>query len=181
MHLVLWAYSPALPWACSARFFSWMRAKFLLERSLLRGASRLARVVPRGSAHRVPAPLAGPVGIFGIRRAPKRPWPSPMWPPPSSTGRSGFSSSWGVLPERVRNGAWWRVWAGLWMQTVPVRGGKAVPPLQSGFRRRTLGLETSGSNLRPRCGRSANLLQWRSMRGSIRKVARLRAPLGSGY
>src|SRR5258708_39517901 len=38
--------------------------ELLFQRRLLRGASRLARVVPRAAAHRVPAPLAGPVGIF---------------------------------------------------------------------------------------------------------------------
>src|SRR6266446_8812096 len=105
----------------------------------------LARVVPRAAAHRVPAPLAGPVGIFrfvvrGSGRGGRQCGRHRQYADQDSHNHGVFS-----LRE-----CWERsiVAAGCRRKAVPGRGGKAVPPLQPGFPRRNADVETSGSNFR---------------------------------
>src|SRR5216684_6657287 len=66
MHLALWAVESLAALGLLRHILLVDAFELLFQWRLLRGASRLARVVPRAAAHRVPAPLAGPVGIFGF-------------------------------------------------------------------------------------------------------------------
>src|SRR5262249_9999302 len=119
--------------------------EFLFQWRLLRGASRLARVVARAAAHRIPAPLAGPVGIFGFvvresGRGGRQRGRHRQYADQASHDHRG------VLPERLLGTEHRSGWDGPFMQSATGSRRQGGPTRQSGFPRRDADLETSGSN-----------------------------------